>query len=163
MSLSNEEILNAIAEKSVMDIVELISAMEEKFGVSAQAAVAVSAAPSAGADGGEQQAEEKTEFDVQKLHDSVRLCIKYVLSGIQNTNYPIPHSEMDSILLEYYKLIHGNNDKPIAKINAPWGHYVWKILAILALLALSYFLWKTYALIHLYQQNSHQFCQLILP
>ncbi len=64
MSLSNEEILDAIAEKSVMDIVELISAMEEKFGVSAQAAVAVAAAPSAGADGGEQQAEEKTEFDV---------------------------------------------------------------------------------------------------
>ena len=64
MSLSNEEILNAIAEKSVMDIVELISAMEEKFGVSAQAAVAVAAAPAAGADGGEQHAEEKTEFDV---------------------------------------------------------------------------------------------------
>ena len=64
MSLSNEEILNAIAEKSVMDIVELISAMEEKFGVSAQAAVAVAAAPSAGADGGEQQAEEKTESEV---------------------------------------------------------------------------------------------------
>ena len=64
MSLSNEEILNAIAEKSVMDIVELITAMEEKFGVSAQAAVAVAAAPAAGTDGGEQQAEEKTEFDV---------------------------------------------------------------------------------------------------
>ena len=64
MSLSNEEILNAIAEKSVMDIVELISAMEEKFGVSAQAAVAVAAAPAAGTDGSEQQAEEKTEFDV---------------------------------------------------------------------------------------------------
>ena len=64
MSLSNEEILNAIAEKSVMDIVELVSAMEEKFGVSAQAAVAVAAAPAAGAEGGEQQAEEKTEFDV---------------------------------------------------------------------------------------------------
>ena len=64
MSLSNEEILNAIAEKSVMDIVELISAMEEKFGVSAQAAVAVAAAPAAGTDGGDQQAEEKTEFDV---------------------------------------------------------------------------------------------------
>ena len=46
-----------------MDIVELISAMEEKFGVSAQAAVAV-AAPASGADSGEQQAEEKTEFDV---------------------------------------------------------------------------------------------------
>ena len=64
MSLSNEEILNAIAEKSVMDIVELINAMEDKFGVSAQAAVAVAAAPAAGTDGGEQQAEEKTEFDV---------------------------------------------------------------------------------------------------
>ena len=64
MSLSNEEILNAIAEKSVMDIVELINAMEEKFGVSAQAAVAVAAPPAAGTDGGEQQAEEKTEFDV---------------------------------------------------------------------------------------------------
>ena len=64
MSLSNEEILNAIAEKSVMDIVELISAMEEKFGVSAQAAVAVAAAPAAGTDRGEQQAEEKTEFAV---------------------------------------------------------------------------------------------------
>ena len=63
MSLSNEEILNAIAEKSVMEIVELISAMEEKFGVSAQAAVTV-AAPASGADSGEQQAEEKTEFDV---------------------------------------------------------------------------------------------------
>ena len=47
-----------------MDIVELISAMEEKFGVSAQSAVAVAAAPSAGADSGEQQAEEKTEFDL---------------------------------------------------------------------------------------------------
>ena len=64
MSLSNEEILNAIAEKSVMEIVDLISAMEEKFGVSAQAAVAVATAPAAGTDGGEQQAEEKTEFDV---------------------------------------------------------------------------------------------------
>ena len=63
MSLSNEEILSAIAEKSVMEIVELISAMEEKFGVSAQAAVAV-AAPASGADSGAQQAEEKTEFDV---------------------------------------------------------------------------------------------------
>ena len=64
MSLSNEEILNAIAEKSVMDILELISALEEKFGVSAQAAVSVAAAPAAGTDGSEQQAEEKTEFDV---------------------------------------------------------------------------------------------------
>ena len=64
MSLSKEDVLNAIAEMSVMDVVELISDMEEKFGVSAAAAVAV-AAPSAG--GGEAAAggaEEKTEFDV---------------------------------------------------------------------------------------------------
>lgn len=63
MSLSKEDILNAISEMSVMDVVELVSAMEEKFGVSAQAAVAVAAAPAGGAEGGA-AAEEKTEFDV---------------------------------------------------------------------------------------------------
>jgi len=63
MALSNEDILNAIAEMSVMDVVELVSAMEEKFGVSAQAAVAVAAAPAA-AGGDAAAAEEKTEFDV---------------------------------------------------------------------------------------------------
>jgi len=62
MSLSKEDILEAIAEMSVMDIVELISAMEEKFGVSAAAAVA--AAPAAGGDGGGEAAAEQTEFDV---------------------------------------------------------------------------------------------------
>ena len=62
MALSNEEILNAIAEMSVMDVVELVSAMEEKFGVSAQAAVAVAAAPAGGGDAA--AAEEQTEFDV---------------------------------------------------------------------------------------------------
>jgi len=62
MALSNEDILNAIAEMSVMDVVELVSAMEEKFGVSAQAAVAVAAAPAAGGDAA--AAEEQTEFDV---------------------------------------------------------------------------------------------------
>ncbi len=61
MSVSKDEILDAIANMTVMDVVELISAMEEKFGVSAAAAVA--AAPAAG--GGEAAAaEEKTEFDV---------------------------------------------------------------------------------------------------
>ena len=58
MSLTNEQIIEAIASKSVSEIVELITAMEEKFGVSAAAAVA--AAPAAGA----AAAEEKTEFDV---------------------------------------------------------------------------------------------------
>ena len=63
MALSNEDILNAIAEMSVMDVVELVSAMEEKFGVSAAAAVAV-AAPAGGAGGDAGAAEEKSEFDV---------------------------------------------------------------------------------------------------
>jgi large subunit ribosomal protein L7/L12 len=63
MALSNEDILNAIAEMSVMDVVELVSAMEEKFGVSAQAAVAAAAAPAAGGDAAA-AAEEQTEFDV---------------------------------------------------------------------------------------------------
>jgi large subunit ribosomal protein L7/L12 len=62
MALSKDDILNAVAEMSVMDIVELIEAMEEKFGVSAAAAVA--AAPAAAGDAGGAAAEEQTEFDV---------------------------------------------------------------------------------------------------
>jgi large subunit ribosomal protein L7/L12 len=62
MALSNEDILNAISEMSVMDVVGLVSAMEEKVGVSAQAAVAAAAAPAAGGDAA--AAEEQTEFDV---------------------------------------------------------------------------------------------------
>ncbi|RMF18684.1 MAG: 50S ribosomal protein L7/L12 [Gammaproteobacteria bacterium] len=62
MALSKDDILNAIAEMSVMDVVELVEAMEEKFGVSAAAAVAV--APAAGGDAGAAAAEEKTEFDL---------------------------------------------------------------------------------------------------
>lgn len=63
MSLSKDDILNAVAEMSVMDIVELIEAMEEKFGVSAAAAVAAAPAAAAGGDAGG-AAEEQTEFDV---------------------------------------------------------------------------------------------------
>jgi len=59
MSVSKEDIIEAIAEMSVRDVVELVSAMEEKFGVSAAAAVA---APAGGDAGG--AAEEQTEFDV---------------------------------------------------------------------------------------------------
>ncbi|EED34699.1 ribosomal protein L7/L12 [Luminiphilus syltensis NOR5-1B] len=62
MALSKDEILDAIAEMSVMDIVSLIEAMEEKFGVTAAAAVA--AAPAAGGDAGGEAAAEKDEFDV---------------------------------------------------------------------------------------------------
>lgn len=60
MALSKEDILEAIANMTVMEVVDLISAMEEKFGVSAAAAVAVAAAPAAAAPA----VEEKTEFDV---------------------------------------------------------------------------------------------------
>lgn len=59
MALTNEDIINAVSEMSVMQVVELISAMEEKFGVSAAAAVA--AGPAAGAAAA---AEEQTEFDI---------------------------------------------------------------------------------------------------
>ncbi len=62
MAVSKEEILETIANMSVMEVVELIDAMEEKFGVSA-AAVAVAAAPAAGAAAAEAE-EEQTEFDV---------------------------------------------------------------------------------------------------
>ena len=62
MSLSKDDILNAIAEMSVMDVVELVEAMEEKFGVSAAAAVAAAPA-AAGGDAGAAAAEQ-TEFDV---------------------------------------------------------------------------------------------------
>lgn len=58
MSITKEDILNAIADMSVMEVVELVEAMEEKFGVSAAAAVVAG-----GAAGGE-AAEEQTEFDV---------------------------------------------------------------------------------------------------
>ncbi len=62
MAVSKEEILEAIANMSVMEVVELIEAMEEKFGVTAAAAVA--AVPAAGGEGGGEAAAEKTEFDI---------------------------------------------------------------------------------------------------
>lgn len=62
MALSQDDILSAISEMSVMEVVSLVEAMEEKFGVSAQAAVAVAAGGAAA--GGEEAAAEQTEFDV---------------------------------------------------------------------------------------------------
>jgi large subunit ribosomal protein L7/L12 len=64
MALSKEDILDAIAEMSVMDVVELVSAMEEKFGVTAAAAVAAAPVAAAGGDAGGEAAAEKDEFDV---------------------------------------------------------------------------------------------------
>ena len=63
MATSKDDILKAIEEMSVMDLVDLISAIEEKFGVTAAAAVAAAPA-AAGGDGDEPAAEEKDAFDV---------------------------------------------------------------------------------------------------
>ena len=62
MAVSKEDILETISNMSVMDVVDLISAMEEKFGVSAAAPVAVAAGPAAGGEAA--AAEEQTEFDL---------------------------------------------------------------------------------------------------
>lgn len=62
MAVSTNEILDAISKMTVMEVVELIEAMEEKFGVSAAAVAVASAAPAAAGAGA--AAEEKTEFDV---------------------------------------------------------------------------------------------------
>jgi large subunit ribosomal protein L7/L12 len=63
-TVSKDDILEAIAGMSVLEVSELVSAMEEKFGVTAAAPVAaVAAAPGAGGDGGD-AAEEQTEFDI---------------------------------------------------------------------------------------------------
>ncbi len=61
MALSNEDIIEAISSKTLVEVMELVKSMEEKFGVSAAAPVAIAAAPAAG---GAAAAEEKTEFDV---------------------------------------------------------------------------------------------------
>ena len=61
MALSNEEIIDAIASKSLMEVMELVKAMEEKFGVSAAAPVAMAAGPAAAA---APAAEAQTEFTV---------------------------------------------------------------------------------------------------
>ena len=62
MAMNKDEILEAISSMTVLELSELVKAMEEKFGVSAAAAVAVAAAPAAG--GAAAPAEEKTDFDV---------------------------------------------------------------------------------------------------
>ena len=63
MAVNKDEILDAISKMSLMEVVELISAMEEKFGVTAAAPVAMAAAPAAGG-AAAAPAEEKTEFTV---------------------------------------------------------------------------------------------------
>ncbi len=62
MAVSKDDILETISNMSVMEVVDLIEAMEEKFGVSAAAPVAIAAGPAGGGEAA--AAEEKTEFDV---------------------------------------------------------------------------------------------------
>ena len=78
---SKEKVLEAISQMSVMDLVELISEMEEKFGVTAAAPVAVAAASVAG-DSGDDAGEEQTEFEVilQGMGDNKIAVIKAVRS-----------------------------------------------------------------------------------
>ena len=64
MAVTKDQILDAISQMSVMDVVELISDMEKKFGVTAAAPVAVAAAPGAGAGAAAPAAEEQTEFTI---------------------------------------------------------------------------------------------------
>jgi large subunit ribosomal protein L7/L12 len=64
MAVSKEDILDAIAKMSLIDITDLVKMMEDKFGVSAAAPVAVAAVAAPGAGGGAAAAEEKTEFTV---------------------------------------------------------------------------------------------------
>jgi len=64
MAVSREEIKEALSQMPVMDLVELIKELEDEWGVSAAAPVAMAAAPGAGAAEGGEAAEEKTEFDV---------------------------------------------------------------------------------------------------
>ena len=62
MAMTNEDLIEELSNKPIMEVVELVKALEEKWGVSAAAPVAVAAGPAGG--GGDAAAEEKTEFDV---------------------------------------------------------------------------------------------------
>jgi len=81
MAVSKDDILETISNMTVMEVVDLISAMEEKFGVSAAAAVA--AAPAAGGGDGGEAAEEQTEFDVMlKSFGSNKVAVIKAVRGI---------------------------------------------------------------------------------
>jgi len=64
MALSKEDLIEEIKTMSVLDLAEVVKALEEEFGVSAAAPVVVAAGPGAGGDAGGDAVEEKTEFDV---------------------------------------------------------------------------------------------------
>ncbi len=64
MAISKEELIDALSQLKVLEVVDLVKALEDKWGVSAAAAVAVAAAPAAGGGAAAPAAEEKTEFNV---------------------------------------------------------------------------------------------------
>ena len=64
MAISKEELIDALSQLKVLEVVDLVKALEEKWGVSAAAAVAVAAAPAGGGGAAAPAAEEKTEFNV---------------------------------------------------------------------------------------------------
>jgi large subunit ribosomal protein L7/L12 len=76
-ALTTEQILDAIAGMTVLEVSELVKAMEEKFGVSAAAPIAVAAAPAVGAAGGAAPAEEQTEFTVtlKSFDDTKKIAV----------------------------------------------------------------------------------------
>lgn len=81
LSTKVESILNEISAMTVMEVVELVKAMEDKFGVSAAAMAAPAAAPAAG--GGDAAAEEKTEFDVvMKSFGANKVAVIKAIRGI---------------------------------------------------------------------------------
>jgi len=81
MAISNEELIEALSSKSIMEIVELVSALEDKWGVSAAAPVAVAAAGPAG--DAAAAAEEKTEFDVvMSSFGSNKVAVIKVVRGL---------------------------------------------------------------------------------
>ncbi len=82
MAVKKEDILETISNMTVMEIVDLVEAMEEKFGVSA-AAVAAAPAAAAGGDAGGEAAEEKTEFDVvMSSFGSNKVSVIKVVRGV---------------------------------------------------------------------------------
>lgn len=84
-ALSVEEILEAISNMTVLQVSELVKAMEQKFGVSAAAPVAVAAVPGAAAAAAAPAAEEKSEFDViLKSHGEKKIDVIKVVREITN-------------------------------------------------------------------------------
>jgi len=83
-TVKKEDILETIAGMTVLEVSELITAMEEKFGVTAAAPVAVAAAGAPGAAAGGEAAEEQTEFDVvlQGIKDGAKIPVIKEVRGI---------------------------------------------------------------------------------